>query len=87
MKKINFKELNVKPVLGNDQVVKVDIKADMANLVYTNASGVAALSLATRIYESDGEVELSPEDIEALIPLIDQYCKPLFISAIKEILE
>lgn len=87
MKKINFKKLNVKPMLGNDASVEVDIKVDIANLVYSNASGVAGLSLATRIYESDGEIELSPEDIEVLTPLVEEYCKPLFIAAIKDLLK
>ena len=51
MKKINFKELNIKLQLNNDETVTLDIRESFANIMYQKLCGIAALNLAQKIFK------------------------------------
>lgn len=63
MKKINFKEIKVTDLAGNE-IFNLNLHEIVANAVYRQASNspIKNVELARKIY-SEGEVELSPEEI------------------------
>ena len=57
MKKINFSSLSVRTGIGSDITTELDIRESFANIIYTQVNGIAALTLAQKIYKSEGEEE------------------------------
>jgi hypothetical protein len=47
-------------------VVEQDISFVLANGIYCNIAGVMAHSLSLRIYEANGEIELTDKEVESL---------------------
>lgn len=60
--KANFKRFPVYMSIRKDMVQEQDISFILSNAIYTNIPGVMAHSVAMRIYESDGDMELSEEE-------------------------
>lgn len=81
MTKINFKRLELFDLSGK-QCVVIDAKEQIAQLIYNNSYGVVGHMAAHKIYESDGEVELSTQEVEALEPVVVKNCAPPVIDAI-----
>ena len=71
--KINFKQFPIYTDITHETREAVDVKNSLANTIYMNVPGIAAHVLAEKIYKSDGEIELSNEDIELI-----KSCAPLF---------
>ena len=65
--KVNFRKFPVYTSIRKDMVMEQDISFPLANGIYTNIPGIMAHSVAMRIYEADGEVELSEEETGALL--------------------
>lgn len=63
MKKINFKEIEIKGIDGN--VRKANIAGDLANALYYQTNSIAAVSAALDIYKT-GEAELNAETAAAV---------------------
>lgn len=77
--KIDFGKFPMFTGIKRDKTVQVNIKESLADLIYTKVSGVKASSLAHRIYETDGELELSANDVEVL-----QHCTELFTGVMSD---
>jgi hypothetical protein len=82
MAKVNFKALQVKTSLKGDNVVTIDGAADIANIIYTQGTGIVAHNLAHKIFESEGEVELSDKEADIVEHIVNLCCAPLHIDAI-----
>lgn len=64
MKKINFKEFKLFTDISQTNTVSSDVSRELADTIYKNANGIMAHDLAFRIYKSEGEIELSEEEVE-----------------------
>lgn len=64
--KINFKKFPIYTSIRKDMVVEQDISFVLANGIYCNIAGVMAHSLSLRIYEANGEIELTDKEVESL---------------------
>ncbi|MDR0798555.1 MAG: hypothetical protein LBN18_02180 [Dysgonamonadaceae bacterium] len=84
MKKINFKEFKVFTDISKTQTTVGDARESFANILYTRFSGVRAKNLALKIFNAEGETELSPEDVELVKTAANCYCVPAFIDSIEE---
>jgi hypothetical protein len=82
MAKVNFKALQVKTSLKGDKTVTIDGATDFADIIYTQGAGIAAHSLAHKIYDADGEVELSDAEARIVEEVINRCCAPHHIDAI-----
>ena len=81
MLKINFKEIEVKPTFKSTTKMKLDLRENFADLIYTNTSGMRAFKLSEKIYDSEGEIELDDDEEQILFDLINQICTPQIIDA------
>jgi hypothetical protein len=84
MNKINFKELEVSNNISWTNTKKIDVREQFANLIYTNSNGIRAHSLAHKIYESDGDIEIDDEDLNLIKETANNLCTPIFIDAINK---
>lgn len=66
MKKINFAALQLATSIKKDEFLVKDVREDLANAMYQNARGIGYMSLAMKIYKSEGEVELDEKEFKLL---------------------
>lgn len=64
--KVNFRKFPVYTSIRKDMVMEKDISFLLSNGIYSNIPGVMAHSVAVRIYEAAGEMELTAEETGAL---------------------
>lgn len=83
MKTIDFTKLKVFTDISQEQTHVIDDHKGFADLVYKNVPGIAAHELAMRIYKSDGPIEVSEEDLQILIPFVEQCFTPIYIDSFK----
>lgn len=84
MNKINFKEFEVSNNISWTNPKKIDVREQLANLIYTNINGIRAHALSHKIFESDGEIEIDEEDVKLIKDVANQLCTPIFIDAINK---
>lgn len=61
-----------------------DVRKAIADVIYKNANGVMALDLAMRIYKSDGEIELNPEEYAFMEQFVNGNTSAMFIDSYRE---
>lgn len=64
--KANFRKFPVYTSIRKDMVMEQDIAFPLSNGIYTNIPGIMAHAVAMKIYNAEGEVELTAEEAEAL---------------------
>lgn len=84
--KINFKLFRLYLNVSRKEYKDVDAREAIADIVYQNSSGIAGLELAQKIYNSEGEIDLSEREVQMLKSLYP-VCKPIFIESLNEILK
>lgn len=77
MKKINFKKFKMFTDITGKGSAEIDISLDFADKIYKNTNGVVAHDLALRIYRSEGEIELSADELEVLSAFVSK-TTPIF---------
>ena len=83
MPKVNFTQFKIFTGPSKEKSIEGDVRESLSELLYKKGTGVIALSLSTRIYESEGELELSPKDLQYLKDFAEIYCTPQFISSLE----
>lgn len=84
MKKINFNNFRLFTGIDHSRSVLLDVSKDLADLIYTNSSGIMAHDLAFRIFKSNDEIELSEEELNFLSQFVSKNCSPAFIDSVVE---
>ncbi|MDL2243531.1 hypothetical protein LJB84_01660 [Bacteroidales bacterium OttesenSCG-928-J19] len=84
MNKVNFKELSIYTGIAKKKKMSGDARETFADILYSQCNGIRAKNLAMKIFNSDGEMEVSPEDINLIRFTADNFCTPAFIDAINE---
>ena len=74
--KIDFREIQVKDIEGNNSTV--DIAKMLGNAIYQRTADLGELELAQNIYKN-GEVEVSPEQAES----IKKYVSTWFVAFVQ----
>ena len=87
MKKINFGSLSVRTGIGVDTTTRLNIKESFANMLYTQVNGIAALTLAQKIYKSEGETEYDEREIKTLTEVVDNICFAAIVDAYHKIID
>lgn len=86
MKKIDFHKLKVRQSLSDSTTREVDISQSLADLVYTKMSGMASHALAHKLFETQGEVELSDEECAIIQHAVETFAVPFVIDAVRQTL-
>lgn len=80
--KINFKKLKVFPNIERGNSIVIDVHRNFADMIYQRGTGIAAHSLAMKIYNSDGDADYSDEEVEQIKDYAQKLGTPMFIDAI-----
>ena len=84
MKKIDFQHIKVYTSVSHKTVQTCDAREMFANIIYQQAGGIRAHSLAFKIYESEGETEYSTDEESMIKEIADRHCIPGFIDGLNE---
>lgn len=71
--KINFKNILCRPSLKSEELVGIDISADLADAIYQGTTSIEDYQLAVAIFNSDGEVELTEPQIQSIAKYISSF--------------
>lgn len=82
MKQVNFEKIVIKNLDGSSSQT-VGLKKEFSNLLYTQCAGIAAHSLALRIFNSDGAIEVSPEEEELIKKTAEEKVTGIFYDGIR----
>lgn len=84
MNTLNFKELEIYTDISKTKKVKGDARESFANIIYTQANGIKMHALAMKIYNSEGEISFSDEDMQIIMDIANRYCTPSFIDGLNQ---
>lgn len=65
----------------------MDVREQVADLLYTHANGIKAHRLAFKILDSTGDEEYSEEETGMVRYVIEQFCLPCVIDGLNELLQ
>lgn len=83
MVKINFEDVGIYTDIERKTMVRLDMKKKIANDLYNRGQGIAFHALALKIYNSQGEIELSEEEYNLLMDYVRQMGTPAAIDALE----
>ena len=87
MKKIDFQHFRIANGIKQDVIVEMDVREQLADVIYNNVSGIAALTLAQKIYKSEGETEYDETEVKVLTEVIDNICRAAIVDAYHKIID
>ena len=87
MKKIDFQHFRIANGIKQDVIVEIDTREQLADVIYNNVNGIAALTLAQKIYKSDGETEYNEREVKVLTEVIDNICRAAIVDAYHKIID
>ena len=76
--KINFKNILCRPSLKSEELISIDISADLADAIYQGTTSIEDYQLAVAIFNSDGEMELTEPQIQSIAKYISSF--PVWIQ-------
>ena len=71
--KINFKNILCRPSLKSEELISIDIAADLADAIYQGTTSFEDYQLAVAIFNSDGEMELTESQIQSIAKYISSF--------------
>ena len=87
MKKIDFQHFRIANGIKQDVIVEIDTREQLADVIYNNVNGIAALTLAQKIYKSEGETEYDESEVKVLTEVIDNICRAAIVDAYHKIID
>ena len=87
MKKIDFQHFKLSVGIATNDTVMVDVREELANLIYNNVSGIAALEVARKIYKSEGVTEFDEREMDVITKTIEGIGKDSFIDSFRKAIE
>ena len=71
--KINFKNILCRPSLKSEELIGIDITADLADAIYQGTTSFEDYQLSIAIFNSDGELELTEAQIQSIAKYISSF--------------
>lgn len=84
MVRLNFKEFEIPSGISQTFWQAVDVREQVADLLYTHANGIKAHRLAFKVFDSTGHEEYSDEEVEMLQSVIERLCLPCVIDGLNK---
>lgn len=84
MKRIDFQHFNVYTSVSRKVARPMDVRETFADMIYNNVNGIKAHALALKIYEHEGEIEYTDEEVRLIRTVAEQLCVPGFIDGLNK---
>lgn len=85
--KLNFQQFSVPTGVSRKNRQTGDARESFADMIYLNVNGIKAHALAMKIYQSEGVVDYSAEEVKLIREVAEKLCAPNFIDGLKEQLD
>ena len=85
MTRINFKEIAVKDINGNEQ--KVDVSQLLGNQLYMEGQNIEECELGKKIYFAEGEIELDEKECKTVVQFAQTHYSYIVRTALTDILK
>ena len=72
MAKINFQQFEMWDGIAHRQKTTVDAREGIADLIYRDTIGMRAHSLAHEVYESEGAIDYTEEEVRTLCGIVER---------------
>lgn len=77
MKKVNFKEFKMYADIKHTKELVVDVREQLADLIYTQSRGIVAHNLAFRILNTEGDMDMNSAENDVINGVLN-LCTPQF---------
>lgn len=84
MKRIDFEHFNVYTSVSRKVARPMDVRETFADMIYNNVNGIKAHALALKIYNGEGSVEYTDEEVSLMGTVAERLCVPGFIDGLRE---
>ena len=84
---LNFQQFSVPTGVSRKNRQTGDARESFADMIYLNVNGIKAHALAMKIYQSEGAIDYSLEEVKLIIDVAEKLCAPNFIDGLKEQLD
>lgn len=75
--KVDFEKFKVYTSIRKDSTMLVDVKEQTANMLYMNMPGIKPAALAMKIYNAEGPVELTDEEVGIIDVMMSEATGPM----------
>ena len=84
MRRIDFQHFNVYLSVSHKEARPMDVRETFADMIYNNVNGIKAHALALKIYNGEGSVEYTDEEVSLMGTVAERLCVPGFIDGLNE---
>lgn len=84
MRRIDFQHFNVYLSVSHKEARPMDVRETFADMIYNNVNGIKAHALALKIYNGEGGVEYTDEEVSLMGTVAERLCVPGFIDGLRE---
>lgn len=84
MRRIDFQHFNVYLSVSHKEARPMDVRETFADMIYNNVNGIKAHALALKIYNGEGSVEYTDEEVSLMGTVAERLCVPGFIDGLRE---
>lgn len=84
MRRIDFQHFNVYLSVSHKEARPIDVRETFADMIYNNVNGIKAHALALKIYNGEGSVEYTDEEVSLMGTVAERLCVPGFIDGLRE---
>lgn len=83
MIRLDFQNFKIPTGICKTHFRNGDVRESVANMIYMNVNGIRAHSLALKIYQSEGAIDYTDEEIRTIIEVSNLYGTPAFIDGLR----
>lgn len=84
MKKIDFSKFYLfKGIKREKQEDAADIREVFGDIIYSSVNGIKGVTLATKVFKSEGPTEFTDEEVNIFMKLADEKCTAAFYDSLE----
>lgn len=84
MSKIDFQHFKIYASISHKASHTVDVRENFADMIYNNVNGIKAHALALKIYNCEGAIEYTDEEVNLIGTVSERLCVPGFIDGLND---
>lgn len=85
--KINLDLVEIFTNLEKTECVRQSIRKDLANLIFTQGTGLACHALAIKIFNGSADDDFNESEVALISEFVNRCCSPAIIDAVQKMLK
>ena len=83
--KRNLENVEVYTSIDKSSCQVINLRKNIANLIYNQGNGLEGVALSTKMWNSDGDIDYSEREVEIIRSVVERCCAPCVIEAVNRI--